>query len=257
VRLVEVYATVTDRAGAPITGLQASNFHVLEDGVEQHVTVFAAGEFPLSVAIAIDRSFSMSGKPLALARQGAQTFVNALRPEDEVMVTTIGGEIQTLTAPSPARVAASTPWSTIEPWGVTPLYDATYQSIDAVVQRQGRRALLVISDGADRGSEVRAADLIAHARDAGVMLYPVSVAKRPAPVLAELAAVTGGRVVTMTDPKTVEREMTAFARELRTQYLLGYAPPDATAKRSGWHALDVRVDRLDVRVRARDGYAVP
>src|SRR5438093_8067568 len=63
VNLVEVYASVTDRHGAPITGLTAADFHILEDGAPQPITAFAAGEFPLAVAVGLDRSFSMGGKP--------------------------------------------------------------------------------------------------------------------------------------------------------------------------------------------------
>ena len=69
VSLVEVYATVTDRHGQPVTGLTAADFHVAEDGTPQTITTFAAGEFPLAVAIGLDRSFSMGGKSDRLARR--------------------------------------------------------------------------------------------------------------------------------------------------------------------------------------------
>ncbi len=70
--VVEVYATVTDQEGQPATGLTADAFTVLEDGVAQPVSVFAAGEFPLTVAIVLDRSFSMAAKGLETARAGAR-----------------------------------------------------------------------------------------------------------------------------------------------------------------------------------------
>jgi Ca-activated chloride channel family protein len=257
VRLIEVYTTVTDQRGEPVTGLAASDFHVSEDGVAERVTAFAAGEFPLSVVIALDRSFSMAGERLALARQAAAAFVRALGDDDEVMVLTVGSDIEVLTPPMPARAAAGTAWQSIEPWGSTPLYDAIWRAIDAVKTRRGRRALLVISDGADRGSEVRAADLVDHARHADVLLYPVGLGRNRPPVFAELAGVTGGRSLSIADPKQLERSLASLARELRTQYLLGYVPIDVDARRAGWHAIDVRVDRPGVRVRARDGYFVP
>ena len=73
VNLVEVYATVTDQRGEPVSGLAASDFHVLEDGMPQTISTFAAGEFPLAVAVGIDRSFSMGGKSdrLAIAKSAA------------------------------------------------------------------------------------------------------------------------------------------------------------------------------------------
>ena len=88
VNLVEVYATVIDRDGEPVTGLTAADFHVAEDGAGQTISAFAAGEFPLSVAIGLDRSFSMGGveNRLAVAKSAARTLIGALRPADQVPV---------------------------------------------------------------------------------------------------------------------------------------------------------------------------
>lgn len=253
VNLVEVYATVTDQHGEPATGLTARDFHVTEDGAPQTITAFAAGEFPLSLVVALDRSFSMAGERLALARRAAAAFVRALRPDDEVMVLAIGSEVETIAAPTPAREVANTAWDRIDAWGTTPLYDVTLQAIDAVQSRRGRRALVLISDGVDRGSETSAADLIDRARRTDVLVYPVAIAKSRPAIFAELASVTGGRSIFVSDPKQLESQLTALARELRMQYLIGYAPARSAGPAS-WHAIDVRVDRPGVRVRARDGY---
>src|SRR5215470_207748 len=82
VRLVEVYASVTDPTGNTMTGLTQRDFDIYEDGQRQDITAFAAGEFPLSVALGVDRSFSMKGEPLRLARTAAQSFLGALKPTD-------------------------------------------------------------------------------------------------------------------------------------------------------------------------------
>ena len=256
VNLVEVYATVTDRQGQPVTGLTAADFRVSEDHVPQTITTFAAGEFPLSVTIALDRSFSMAGERLALSKQAARSFIAALRPTDEVMVLAIGSEINTITPPVPARQAGATRWESIDAWGTTPLYDATAQALGAIQTRSGRRALLLISDGRDRDSRTTATDLIARARQSNVLVYPVAIGGTRPPVFAELANVTGGRTFFIDDPKRLESQLGALARELRFQYLLGYTPsrgatPDADP---GWRAIEVTVSRPDVRVRARDGY---
>ena len=86
VQLVEVYATVTDAGGGPVTGLKASDFEVDEDNVPQDISTFAAGEFPLTVALGVDRSWSMAGTPLRLAKQASQSFLRALKPDDRSMV---------------------------------------------------------------------------------------------------------------------------------------------------------------------------
>ena len=254
VTLVEVYATVTDREGQPVTGLTAADFKVAEDRVPQDITTFAAGEFPLSVTIALDRSFSMAGERLRLMKQAAQTFIAALRPTDEVMILAIGSEIETIAPPMPAHQAAATRWESIDAWGTTPIYDATAHALDAIQARSGRRALLIISDGSDRESRTTATDLIGRARQSDVLVYPVAIGGTRPPVFAELANVTGGRTFFIDDPKRLEAQLGALARELRFQYLLGYTPSRAAGADPGWRAIEVMVSRPDARVRARDGY---
>lgn len=255
VNLVEVYATVTDSKGEPATGLRAADFEVTEDGVPQTITTFAAGEFRLSVVIALDRSFSMAGERLALAKQAARTFIAALRPEDEVTVVAIGSEIQTITPPVPASAAAATRWDAIDAWGTTPLYDVIVKALaipDAAERR--RRALLVISDGNDRDSQTTASELLDRARRTAILVYPIAIGQTRQPVFAELAAVTGGRSFAVKDPRELSPTLNTVARELRFQYLLGYTPSRPSSEEPEWHALDVSVNRPGVRVRARDGY---
>jgi Ca-activated chloride channel family protein len=196
----------------------------------------------------------MAGERLALAKRAAAAFIRALRDEDEVMVLAIGSDVETITPPVPARNAAAVPWAAIDAWGTTPLYDVTRRAIDAVQTRRGRRALLVISDGADSGSDTTAADLIDHARRSDVLVYPVAISKSRPAVFAELASVTGGRSIWVQDPKQLEQSLAALAGELRRQYLLGYTPSHAADAPSAWHSIEVSVMRPDVRIRARDGY---
>src|SRR5688500_13965629 len=82
VNLVEVYATVTDSRGDSVPNLTRADFEVLEDGQPQTISTFAAGEFPVSVALALDRSFSMAGEPLAMAKSAARVFLSDLRAAD-------------------------------------------------------------------------------------------------------------------------------------------------------------------------------
>src|SRR5262249_31404937 len=86
VNLVEVYATVTDVQGRPVRGLAASDFKVEEDGQLQPIAVFTAGQLPLAIAVAVDRSFSVPHDRLAAALGAVRRFVSSLRPGDQVMV---------------------------------------------------------------------------------------------------------------------------------------------------------------------------
>jgi len=253
VNLVEVYATVTDRRGAPIAGLTAADFQVSEDGQPQRVTTFAATDVPLALAIAIDRSFSM-GSRLSWAKSAARTLVGALVPADRAMVVSIGSETEIAAPLTLDRASVFRAIERLDAWGTTPLYDATMTAIDAVQLAAGRRALVLLSDGRDRYSDTSSSALLERARHDDVLVYPVAIgATRPA-FFAELAAATGGRSFFARTPADLQTAMSAIARELRGQYLLGYVPARPAADEPGWRAITVVVDRADVAVRARDGY---
>jgi len=256
VNLIEVYATVADQHGEPIVGLTAADFQIAEDGARQTISAFAAGEFPLALAIGLDRSFSMGGKDnrLAVAKSAARTLVGALRPGDQVMIVAIGGDTTVAAPLSADRAAALSAIDRLDAWGTTPLYDATLGALDAIQPARGRRALVLLSDGTDRYSDTKAADLVDRARTHDVLVYPVAVGASRPPLFAELAAATGGRSFFVRDPAALVATMRQIARELRFQYLLGYAPSRERAGQPAWHAIDVSVARPGVSVRARDGY---
>jgi Ca-activated chloride channel family protein len=257
VNVVEVYAAVVGRDGRPVTGLPREAFTVLEDGQPQTIGTFTEGEFPLSVAIAIDRSFSMRGEELANARAGAQAFLDALRTTDQAMVIGIGSEVETLTPLSSDRAAQRRAIETLEPWGTTELHDAVIDSIDAVQSAQGRRALLLLSDGNDRYSTATAAAVLDRARRSDVMVYPLALGRSRQPLFSELAALTGGRSFFPRNREQVTADVQAVADELRHQYLLGYTPSRAPSRGDNqWRSITVRVNQPDVTVRARDGYFV-
>lgn len=255
VNAVEVYAAVVDRAGQPITGLTRDDFTVLEDGHPQTIGTFTEGEFPLSVAVAVDRSFSMAGRELPMARDAAGEFLNALRPEDQAMVVAIGSEVETVSPLSTDRAAQTHAVTRLENWGTTGLYDAIIQSIDAIQAAKGRRALVLLSDGSDRYSTATAAQALERARRSDVMVYPIALGRTRPPLFAELASLTGGRSFKPADAKQLTEIVRSIANELRHQYLLGYTPSRPIAPgEEQWRTITVRVDRPDATVRARDGY---
>ena len=256
VNLVEVYAAVTDQAGNPVTGLRRDDFTVLEDGQPQALSAFAEGDFPLSVALAIDRSFSMGARQLPTAVSAARTFLGELRPQDQSMIVAIGSEIEVLAPLSSERPPQLQVLSGLKPWGTTGLHDAIVQSVDAVQTAKGRRALVLLSDGTDRYSKATAADALDRARHADVMIYPVAIGRTRPPLFAQLASLTGGRSFQPKTPADLSVIMRTIANELRHQYLLGYTPSRPIARGDEqWRTISVRVNRPGATVRARDGYS--
>jgi Ca-activated chloride channel homolog len=255
VNLVEVYAAVTDRAGNPVAGLTRADFTVLEDGQPQALSAFAEGDFPLSVAVAVDRSFSMGSKQLPTALSAARTLLGQLRPQDQSMLVGIGSEIEVLAPLSTDRPAQMQALSVLKPWGTTGLHDAIIQSLDAIQTAKGRRALVLLSDGSDRYSKATAAEALDRARRSDVMAYPVALGRTRPALFAQLAALTGGRSFQPKTPAELNVIMRTIANELRHQYLLGYTPSRAiVAGEEQWRTITVRVTRADAAVRARDGY---
>lgn len=257
-QLVEVYASVTDAAGEPITGLRQSDFEVTEDGEPQEISTFAAGEFPLAVAVGVDRSFSMAGQKLAIAKKATASFLRLLKPGDRSMVMAIGNEADVIAPLSKDRDAQIRAVERLDAWSTTALHDAIISALDRLSPEQGRQALIVFSDGVDRYSEHRAGDVLARARHSTALVYPIAFGKTRPPLLAELAVLTGGRSFLLKDPRELEPALGTIARELRHQYLLGYTPARPIVPgESEWRSIRVtlKADRPGIRVRARDGYA--
>jgi Ca-activated chloride channel homolog len=256
VQAVEVYATVTDGAGEPVTGLRADDFELDDDRRPQAITTFAEGAFPLTVALGVDRSLSMAGEPLRLARQAAQSFLKQLRPDDRSMVVAINAEAEIVAPLTASRVEQARAIAFLDPWSTTALRDAVVKTLDRLAPEPGRQALVVFSDGADRYSAVSAAEMLQRARGGAALVYPIVFGRAAVASLSEMASLTGGRSFVLRDARGLEGALGSIARELRHQYLLGYSP-SGEAEPGRWHPIRVRVRHQDARgwrVRARDGY---
>jgi Ca-activated chloride channel family protein len=254
VNLVEVYAAVVDPAGNPVTGLTRADFTVLEDGAPQALAAFAEGDFPLSLAVGVDRSFSMARR-LPTEVSAARTLLGDLRPQDQSTLIAIGSEVETLAPLSSDRATQLRALAGVKPWGTTGLHDAIVAAIEAIQAAKGRRALVLFSDGNDRYSTASASDALDRARKSDVMIYPVAIGAARPPLFAPLAALTGGRSFQTRDPAQLNTIAHQIAGELHHQYLLGYSPAKPiVAGANEWRSIAVRVNRPNVIVRARDGY---
>jgi Ca-activated chloride channel homolog len=257
VNVVEVYATVTDSKGAPVRGLSREAFTIRENGEPQEISTFAAGQFPLSVAVAVDRSFSMAGDRLATAQSAARIFLGDLRPDDESMIVAIGSRTEVVAPLSRDRQAQLTALARLDAFGTTGLHDAIVAAIDAIQPARGRRALVLLSDGDDRYSTVTATQALERARTSDVIVYPIAFGRSRPGLFAELATLTGGRSFHVRDSRQLPETLRAIAAELRNQYLLGYSPSRPIVPGTNeWRSIDVAVQHPGATVRARDGYLV-
>jgi Ca-activated chloride channel homolog len=257
VQLVEVYATVTDDRGELVTGLRQNDFQVYETNQLQDISMFAAGEFPLTVALGVDRSWSMAGKPLELAKQASRAFLNQLKTGDRSMVVAISSTADVIAPLSTERVTPARAIAALDPWSTTALRDAIVAALDRLEPESGRQALVLFSDGSDRYSRATEAQVIERARRSNALVYPIMIGKQRPAFLAELAVLTGGRSFVLKDATELEKTLSTIARELRYQYLLGYAPSDPIDKGAHeWRSIRVTLtgNHPGLRVRARDGY---
>src|SRR5688572_797728 len=255
VQLVEVYATVTDAKGELITGLKREDFAVYENNDLQDVSTFAAGEFPLTVALGIDRSWSMAGDKLRLAKQASQSFLRALKTDDRSMVVAINNNAEVIAPLTMDRFNQGRAIDALDPWSTTALHDAIIATLDRLAPESGRQALVIFSDGTDRYSKATAAEVIDRARRSNALVYLIAFGRERSPLLAELAVVTGGRSFLLRDVRDLDKTLAEIAKELRYQYLLGYTPTDPIdADQAEWRSIRVVLKKAGLKVRARDGY---
>jgi Ca-activated chloride channel family protein len=257
VQLVEVYATVTDARGELVKNLTQADFSISEDGQPQEISAFIRGDFPLSVALGVDRSWSMAGEPLRLAKQASQAFLRELRPGDRSMVLAISNQADVIAPMGEDRAAQARAIAALDPWSTTALQDAVIVALDRLEGEPGRQALIVFSDGTDRYSQARPADVLDRARRSNALVYPIALGKTRPPLLAELAVLTGGRSFLLKDARDLQPALAAIARELRSQYLIGYVPLRTPLQDSRqWRSIMVSLKNqpAGTRVRARDGY---
>jgi Ca-activated chloride channel homolog len=253
VDLVELAVSVVDAHGAPLTGLGRDDFEVRENDVLQEVSVFAAGRAPLSLAVAIDRSFSVAGAPLAVMKTATAQLLGRLQPDAQVLLLGVGSRIEDLAPLGVDRAAQTRALSGLDAFGSTSLHDAIVTAVDRIQAGGGRRALLLLSDGVDRYSRTSAADVLAHVRTRDVLVFSVAVGSDATPLFRDMAAASGGRAIGVRDPSRLAATLEALADELSAQYVIGYAPKRVASTRE-WRRVAVSVKRKGVTVRTRQGY---
>ena len=204
------------------------------------------------------------GHKLSLARAACGNFLSELRDGDMAAVYSFSGfKVKMLQDFSESRDAPDAVWD-MKARDETPLYDAIVKSADALAQRpERRRAIIVVSDGADTKSKASLDEAARKTLDGNALIYAVDMSDRAvfrserkdngAEVLKMLAAKTGGRFIATPGGAGLREAFAGTVEELRRQYTLTYESTNETLD-GKWRAIEVRVGRPGLNVRARQGY---
>jgi len=261
--IVILNAAVTDASGKAVRGLDRSKFTILEDGVAMPIKTFDTEDLPFAAAILLDASGSMQDR-MSLARAAAIEFLNGLRAGDNAAVYKFDSKFDVLQDFSNSRDLGDRFYD-VKADGMTALNDAIFKAAGDLSNRpEKRRAIIVLSDGADTFSKKSSDKALKAAMAANVTIYTVDMSEKDISgervqdrgVLKNFAEKSGGRFVETPGGAALRDAFTRIVNELGTQYTLSYQPADT--KRDGkWHTIEIRVARPNLTIRTRKGYNAP
>lgn len=271
VNLVHVLATVKDSRGAPIADLSKEDFTVLDGGIEQQIAIFERHSHrPLSVALMLDASLS-TAEDLDFERESAKRFIrNLLGPGshrgDQVGVFQFSLYVELLTGFTASTKRLYKALDQIRADSGTSLYDGILLAAEQLRRRPGRKVIILITDGGDTTSNIAYQQALREAHAADAVIYGIIVTPITADAgrnvggenaLKGLATSTGGTTFIQHDVEDLDRTFSEILRNLRTQYLIAYYPPENSSPTESLRKTSVTVTRPDARVLARDGYFAP
>jgi VWFA-related protein len=270
VKLVNLLCTVRDKEGHYVKNLTKEDFEVFQDGKRQKVTHFARDvDSPLTAAVLLDVSGSVAPF-LDTEKDAAQHFFDSvLRDSDSAMLVGFAQFVlvwQDLTSKRDYLKSALDHAGPMDSsmgrnaHGGTLLYDA----VDLVAAQKlkrlaGRKAIILITDGMDNGSRVKADEAIKAAHEADAAIYGIHYVDDPRykgigyDALERLANPTGGRAFHVDEKLTLKLIFDAIEEEMRNQYAVGFAPP-AGGKPGAYHKLEVKLTKPDIKIQTRTGY---
>jgi len=261
--LIVVNVTVTDAIENYVKGLKAEDFKIFEDAKQQKILSVSFDEAPFAAAILLDASGSMGNK-LSLARAACGNFISGIRDGDVVAVFSFSGfKVKMLQDFTESPDVPDAVWD-MKAKDETPLYDAIVKAGEALSQRaERRRAILLVSDGADTKSKASLDQAARKTLDANALIYAVDMSDRAvykserrdngAEVMKMLATKTGGRFISAPGGSQLREAFAGAVEELRRQYTLTYE--STNEKLDGkWRGIEVRVTRPGLNIRARQGY---
>ena len=267
VNLVRVTATVKNPAGQLVGTLDKEDFEILDNGVQQQIAVFERQTAqPLSIAMLVDASGS-TAKDLKYEVDSVVRFLRALfaegNPKDAVALYSFNYQVTLHNFFTHNQAPLEHSLRMLQGEAGTSLYDAIYFASRHLEEREGRKVMVIVTDGGDTTSVKDFHAALDSAQLADATIYPVLVVPISNDAgrnlggehaLTTMALGTGGRVFQPTLGTAMDTAFSDIIKDLRTQYLLGYYPKDVPLTKDRFHRLQVRVRRPDLRVTARNGY---
>jgi len=267
VNLVRAIATVKNSNGQLVGDLEKGDFEVYDNGAKQEIRVFEHHtDLPLSVALEIDTSGS-TAKDLKYESDASSRFGRALlgegNPLDALSLYTFNWQVRQELRFSRDLKALDSRLKNLRGEAGTALYDALVFGARDLESREGRKAIVVVTDGGNTVSRYTIDDALEAAHLADVVIYSVVVVpitndagrniggEHALQILAER---TGGRIFFPAAGPELDRVFVEIIRELRTQYLIGFYPTKVPLNKNRFHKLEIRVNRPDLQVSARNGY---
>lgn len=257
VNVVELPVSVTDAAGLAVTDVKESEFTILENGKPQKISSFAfASNLPIAVGVLLDHSGSME-KRMAEAKLAAiEFFRSILRPTDRAFIEAFASDASR-NAPFVSHLATLEAQVNAIPeaGGGTSLYDAITTGLYRFRNLQGRKALVIISDGEDTTSRLSQEDVLGYARASRVPLYfiGIGIGFGSRGVMRNLSAETGGTAYFISNAAELSEAYAKLQTDLRTQYLLTYNTESSTSDRD-YRTVEVKVARPGTKVRTIRGF---
>ena len=256
VNRVELNAAIKDKDGHFATQIGKDDLTVLEDGKKVQILDFSLETRPLSVALILDTSGSMQER-IEVAQKAAGSFVESMREGDRAMVVDFADKVYLLEDLTENRAAIKSAIESTTPSGGTAIYDAVYTTLRKLRPVSGRKAVVLLSDGADTTSQFDEKKAIESAKAADVTIYTIGLGAgleiSARAVLKQLAQATGGEAVFAKDETELAAAYLSITDDLRHQFYLTYESPNDVFD-GRWVSIDVKVARPGHEVRARNGY---
>ena len=261
-QFVPLFTTVTDAQGRLVPDLDRDQFTILDNGKPQNVTVFENETQPFTAVVTLDFSASMTAN-IERLKQATEQFLIRMLPTDKAQVGAFSDKIQfsgTFTSDRDDLIGALRDLQFGNP---TRLYDAVYESIDLLADRDGRKVVVVFTDGDDTASRRGLGGTLDYARDKEVMIYSIGLESeimlapgrvqrtRPDRGLRKLSEETGGGYFELKKTDDLGPTFTRVVQELHSLYTIGFNPAALDGKE---HRLDVRMKQTGMTARARKSY---